>query len=153
MDVGPAVSLLTDDDIFLFNEGSHFRLADKLGAHVIERDGLEGTYFAVWAPDAEQVSLIGEFNGWDRGSHRLRPRAQSGIWKVFSPKIGRGTLYKFHIASRFRGYRADKADPFSIFNEIPPKTASIVWDLEYRWNDIDWMAARRQKTGLDKPMA
>jgi 1,4-alpha-glucan branching enzyme len=153
MDAARAVSLLTDDDIFLFNEGSHFRLADKLGAHIVERDGLSGTYFAVWAPNAEQVSVIGDFNGWNRASHRLRPRAQSGIWEGFFPNIGRGTLYKLHIASKFQGYRADKADPFSIFNEVPPKTASIVWDLDYSWNDSDWMAIRHEKNRLDKPMA
>ncbi|MBM4262049.1 MAG: 1,4-alpha-glucan branching protein GlgB [Deltaproteobacteria bacterium] len=153
MDGPQTITLLTDDDLFLFNEGSHFRLADKLGAHGVERDGQRGTYFAVWAPDAERVSVVGDFNGWDGANHRLRPRAQSGIWEGFLPNIGRGTLYKFHVASRFHGYRADKADPFSFFNEIPPKNASIVWDLDYDWNDHSWMAGRRQKNGLDKPMA
>jgi len=153
MDQGQAASLLTDTDVFLFNEGSHFRLADKFGAHVIEHEGVRGTCFAVWAPNADAVSVIGGFNGWDRSSHRLVPRAQSGIWEGFFPGIERGTLYKYHVSSRFNGYRVDKADPVSIFNEVPPKTASIVWDLEYSWNDADWMASRRTKSGLDKPMA
>jgi 1,4-alpha-glucan branching enzyme len=148
-----ATSLLTDDDIYLFNEGSHFRLSDKLGARVMTRDGTTGAYFAVWAPNAEQVFLMGDFNGWDKAQHRLHPKGQSGIWEGFLPQIGKGTLYKYHIVSRFNGYRVDKADPFSIFNEIPPKTASIVWDLDYSWGDEEWMTTRRQKNHLDKPMA
>jgi 1,4-alpha-glucan branching enzyme len=149
----PTFSLLTDDDGFLFNEGNHFRLYDKLGAHGVSRDGEEGTYFAVWAPDAEAVSVIGVFNGWDKTSHRLTPKGQTGIWEGFLPGIAKGTLYKYHIASRFQLYRVDKADPFSIFNETPPKTASIVWDLDYNWGDHDWMMTRQQKNRLDKPMA
>jgi 1,4-alpha-glucan branching enzyme len=145
-------SLLTDDDIYLFNEGSHFRLYDKFGAHSIEEAGVSGSYFAVWAPDAEQVSVIGDFNGWNKNSHLLQPKGQSGIWHGFLPGLGKGTLYKYHIASRFNGYQVDKADPFSLFNEIPPKTASIVWDLDYSWGDEQWMATRRQHSGLDKPM-
>jgi 1,4-alpha-glucan branching enzyme len=148
-----AISLLTDNDLYLFNEGSHFRLYDKLGAHVVTHAGTSGTYFAVWAPDAEQVSVIGDFNGWNNRSHRLYPKGQSGIWEGFLPNIGKGTLYKYHIASRFNGYRVDKADPFSIFNEVPPKTASIVWDLDYSWGDQEWLASRRQRNGLDRPMA
>jgi 1,4-alpha-glucan branching enzyme len=147
------LSLLTDNDLYLFNEGSHFRLSSKLGAHVINNEGTSGTYFAVWAPNAEQVSVIGDFNGWNKGSHRLGPKGQSGIWEGFFPDIGKGTLYKYHIVSRFNGYQVDKADPFSIFNEIPPKTASIVWDLDYQWGDHEWMATRRQRGGLAKPLA
>jgi 1,4-alpha-glucan branching enzyme len=147
------LSLLTDNDLYLFNEGSHFRLSSKLGAHVINNEGTSGTYFAVWAPNAEQVSVIGDFNGWNKSSHRLGPKEQSGIWEGFFPDIGKGTLYKYHIVSRLNGYRVDKADPFSIFNEIPPKTASIVWDLDYHWGDQEWMATRRQRSGLAKPLA
>jgi len=149
----PTVSLLTDDDSYLFNEGSHFRLYHKLGAHVVTRGESSGTYFAVWAPDAEQVSVIGDFNGWRPDSHQLSPKGRSGIWEGFFPDIGKGTLYKYHIASRFRLYRVNKADPFSFFNEIPPKTASIVWDLEYNWGDRGWMTDRHQRNRLDKPLA
>ena len=147
------MSLLTDNDLYLFNEGSHFRLYDKLGARVVTHAGTSGTYFAVWAPNAEQVSVIGDFNGWDKRRHRLSPKGQSGIWEGFFPGVGKGTLFKYHIVSRFNGYRVDKADPFSIFNETPPKTASIVWDLDYHWGDHEWMASRRQHNALDKPMA
>ena len=147
------MSLLTDHDLYLFNEGSHFRLYDKLGARVVTHAGTSGTYFAVWAPNGEQVSVIGDFNGWDKRSHRLSPKGQSGIWEGFFPGVGKGTLFKYHIVSRFNGYRVDKADPFSIFNETPPKTASIVWDLDYHWGDHEWMASRRQHNALDKPMA
>jgi len=146
-------SLLTAHDSYLFNEGSHFRLYDKLGAHIITDNGVSGTYFAVWAPDAEAVSVIGEFNGWNKASHRLAPKAHTGIWEGFFLDVGKGALYKYHIASRFQAYRVDKADPFSLFNEIPPKTASIVWDLDFAWSDRQWMAARHQINRLDKPMS
>jgi 1,4-alpha-glucan branching enzyme len=146
-------SLITDDDSHLFNEGSHFRLYDKLGAHVAQQAGESGTYFAVWAPNAEQVSVIGNFNDWDKTRQPLSPKASTGIWEGFVPGIGKGSLYKYHIRSRVSGYRVDKADPFSSFNEIPPKTASIVWDLDYQWNDQEWMAKRQQHNRLDKPMS
>jgi len=146
-------SLLSDDDAYLFNEGSHFRLYDKFGARVVSHGEKSGTYFAVWAPNAERVSVIGDFNDWQKGSHQLMPRGQSGIWEGFFPGVGKGALYKYHIESRALGYRVDKADPFSIFNETPPKTASIVWDLDYPWGDREWMATRHQRNRVDKPMS
>ena len=148
----PIISLLNEDDLYLFNQGSHFRLYEKLGAHLIAGENT-GTYFAVWAPDAEQVFVIGDFNQWHRDSHALMPKGQSGIWEGFFPDMGKGALYKYRIVSRFNGYRVDKADPLSIFNEVPPKTASIVWDLDYTWGDREWMAGRHQRNRLDKPMA
>ena len=148
----PIISLLNDDDLYLFNQGSHFRLYEKLGAHLIAGEN-PGTYFAVWAPDAEQVFVLGDFNQWHRDSHALMPKGQSGIWEGFFPDMGKGALYKYRIVSRFNGYRVDKADPLSIFNEVPPKTASIVWDLDYAWDDHEWMANRHQRNRLDKPMA
>ena len=141
-------SLITDDDSHLFNEGSHFRLYDKLGAHVVHHEGQTGTYFAVWAPNAQEISVIGNFNDWNKSRQRLSPKGSTGIWEGFFPAIGKGTLYKYHIVSRQSGYRVDKADPFSCFNEIPPKTASIVWDLDYQWHDQDWMAKRHQRNRL-----
>ena len=147
------ITLLTKDDLYLFNEGTHFRLYERLGAHSITLNNQKGTYFAVWAPGARQVSVAGDFNGWDRSSHPLQPRGQSGIWEGFIPGIDNGALYKYHITSRYKGYRTDKADPFAIYNEIPPKTASIVWGLEYTWGDQEWMDERRQCNGLDDPVA
>ena len=94
-------SLLTDDDLYLFNEGSHLRLYEKLGSHPVTVDGIDGTYFAVWAPNAERVSVIGDFNGWDRGSHSLRARGQSGIWEGFVPGVRAGVRYKYWIESRY----------------------------------------------------
>jgi len=147
------VTRLSEDDLYLFNQGSHFRLYEKLGAHLMTAEGTDGTYFAVWAPDAERVCVAGSFNDWDKTSHALRPRGTSGIWEGFIPGVGHGTLYKYHIVSRHHGYRVDKTDPFSVFNEIPPKAASIVWDLEYPWDDQEWMAAREGRNALNAPIA
>jgi len=104
------VSLLTDDDLFLFNEGNHFRLYEKLGSHPMTVDKVAGTYFAVWAPDAEKVFVMGDFNGWNKSSHPLGSRGQSGIWEGFIPGVDQGALYKYHIHSRYQGYQVDKAD-------------------------------------------
>jgi 1,4-alpha-glucan branching enzyme len=155
---GPATSerpfsLLTEDDLYLFNEGSHTRLWEKLGAHLVTVEGVVGTFFAVWAPSAERVSVIGDFNGWDPGPHRLHPRGTSGIWEGFVPEVGKGALYKFHVVSKYGGYRVDKADPFALFCETSPKTGCIVWDLDYTWGDREWMAARSGRNALDAPAA
>ncbi|MBM4332402.1 MAG: 1,4-alpha-glucan branching protein GlgB [Deltaproteobacteria bacterium] len=147
------ITLLSEDDLFLFNQGSHFRLYEKLGAHRLKREGLEGTYFAVWAPDAEQVFVTGDFNGWNKSSHPLGSRGRSGIWEGFIPGVERGTHYKYHIKSRYKGYRVDKTDPFSFFNEVPPKTASVVWDLEYIWEDGEWMQKRAGHNSRTAPLA
>ncbi|HUP44299.1 MAG TPA: 1,4-alpha-glucan branching protein GlgB [Thermoanaerobaculia bacterium] len=144
---------LTDWDLYLFNEGSHHNLWEKLGAHMVERDGVAGTSFGVWAPNAEQVSVIGGFNHWDPRAHRLDQRGDSGIWERWIPEIGKGTIYKFHIVSRHGGFRVDKADPFGVHHETPPRTGSIVWDLDYEWNDADWMKNRAAKNSFDAPMS
>jgi 1,4-alpha-glucan branching enzyme len=146
-------TVLSKEDLYLFNEGSHFHLYRKLGAHPVIRNGIAGTCFSVWAPNADQVSVIGSFNDWAEDAHVLCPREESGIWEGFLPGVGRGTLYKFHIRSRFNGYEVDKTDPFALFNEIPPKTASIVWDLDYAWRDEKWMASRNQRNALDAPIS
>ncbi|MBI3328521.1 MAG: 1,4-alpha-glucan branching protein GlgB, partial [Nitrospinae bacterium] len=147
------MTLLTDDDLYLFNEGTHLRLYEKLGAHPLTIDGMEGTYFAVWAPDAVRVGVMGDFNGWDKARHPLCSRGQSGIWEGFVPGVGKGAPYKYYIVSRHNGYRVDKADPFAVYHEVPPKTASIVWDLAYTWGDREWMANRSSHNALDAPIA
>ena len=147
------MTLLTQDDLYLFNEGSHFRLYEKLGAHPMTVAGEEGTYFAVWAPDAKQVFVVGDFNGWDKGGHPLQARGHSGIWEGFVPGVGKGTLYKYHIVSKYKRYRVDKADPFAFYSEVPPKTASVAWDLDYSWGDQDWMAGRGIHNALGAPIA
>ncbi len=146
-------TLLTEDDLYLFNEGSHFRLQDKLGAHLLTLDGVAGTYFAVWAPGAEQVYVVGDFNGWAKGTNPLRPRGQSGIWEGFLPGVGKGARYKYHVVSRYGGYRVDKADPFALYAELPPQTGSVVWDLDHAWQDEAWMAERRRRNALDAPIS
>jgi 1,4-alpha-glucan branching enzyme len=140
---------LTADDLYLFAEGTHGRLASKLGAHVRP----DGTSFAVWAPNAERVSVIGDFNGWDTGSAPLEPVASSGIWSGRIDGAHEGQTYKFHIRSRHDGYRVDKADPFAFRAETPPKTGSIVWDLAYDWGDAEWLATRVERNGLSAPMS
>jgi 1,4-alpha-glucan branching enzyme len=148
------VSLLTDNDIYLFKQGSHFRLHHKLGAHLLTLDGTEGTHFAVWAPNAERVAVMGDFNQWDNHSHPLEVREDgSGIWEGFVSGVTRGANYKYHIESRYNGYRVDKGDPFAFWWECPPKTASVVWDLEYEWGDGEWMKSRSSYNSLEAPWA
>jgi 1,4-alpha-glucan branching enzyme len=147
------VSLLSDDDLYLFNEGNHYQLYDKLGAHPRVIDGAAGTHFAVWAPNAREVSVTGDFNGWNKSSHPLRQRGKSGIWEGFINGIGTGAVYKYHLVSHVRKYTVDKADPFAFYAETPPKTASIVRDLAYDWGDADWMAKRQKNNALDAPFS
>ena len=107
------VSPVTDHDIYLFKEGNHFQLHEKLGSHLMNVNGEEGVHFSVWAPNAASVSVSGDFNSWDKGSHILKARQDnSGIWEGFIPGIGNGTAYKYHIVSRHNDYRVDKSDPF-----------------------------------------
>jgi 1,4-alpha-glucan branching enzyme len=147
------VTLLSEHDLFLFNEGSHFRLYEKLGSHLLSAGEGQGTYFAVWAPDAEQVCVMGDFNDWNKTKHPLKPRDRSGIWEGVIPEAVKGARYKYHIVSRYNDYRVDKADPFGIYNETPPETVSIVWDLEYTWNDQAWMAKRDSHNSSDAPIS
>jgi 1,4-alpha-glucan branching enzyme len=146
--------LLTEHDIYLFKEGTHSRLYEKLGSHPAQIDGIEGVYFAVWAPNAESVSVIGDFNGWNRESHKLGVRwDSSGIWEGFIPGVKSGALYKYHIISRYNNFSVEKRDPFAFSSEIPPKTASVVWDLKYQWGDQAWMTERRKSNALNAPMS
>jgi 1,4-alpha-glucan branching enzyme len=153
-DVIKGVSLLTEQDIYLFKEGNHFHLYEKLGSHLMDVEGEAGTLFAVWAPNAESVSVVGDFNGWNPELHPLDVRWDaSGIWEGFIPGVGQGSLYKYHIASKVNGYVVDKGDPFAFSWELSPKTASVVWDLAYRWNDSAWMESRGEKHSLDAPLS
>jgi 1,4-alpha-glucan branching enzyme len=147
------VSLLSEDDIFLFNEGNHFDLYHKLGSHPLRHGNVEGTVFSVWAPNAEAVSVKGDFNGWSGATHQLRPRGQSGIWEGFIANVGKGTLYKYDIASRINGHRVEKTDPFAVHCEVAPKTATVVWDLDYEWGDGYWMSERGRRNRLDAAMS
>jgi 1,4-alpha-glucan branching enzyme len=146
-------TLLTDDDLHWFNEGSHLHLHDKLGSHIVRRGDDSGVYFAVWAPNAASVHVMGSFNDWNKGSHPLRPRGSSGIWEGFISDLGRGTNYKYHIVSRNQGYQVDKADPVGIHHEIPPATGTVVWDLEYAWQDQSWMGGRGDRQKLCSPIS
>ncbi|WJS93784.1 1,4-alpha-glucan branching protein GlgB [Flavobacterium johnsoniae] len=147
-----AHSLFTDFDIDLFKAGKHFKLYEKLGAHLTEVNGVKGVYFAVWAPTAHSVSVVGDFNYWNSGEHVLNVRwDSSGIWEGFIPEISKGALYKYKIQSSINGVVTEKADPFALYCEKPPHTASVVWDLDYKWKDENWMQNRKDKNGLDKP--
>ena len=147
-------SLLTDHDIYLFKEGNFFRSYEKLGSHIATAGDRKGVYFAVWAPNAESVSVIGDFNYWDPAANPLGVRwDSSGIWEGFIPDIGKGELYKYHIASKHQGYRIEKGDPFSFYWEVSPKTASIVWDLAYEWHDKEWMDNRYKQNSLTSPVS
>ena len=146
-------TLLTDYDIHLFKEGKHYSLYNKLGSHIMEYMGTTGVYFAVWAPNAEKVSVMGDFNNWDKESHQMRGRSdESGIWEVFIPEAKKGTLYKYFIKSR-NGYEAEKGDPYAFSWETPPNTASMVWDLENTWNDKSWLKDRKEKAGKPQPFS
>ncbi|HEV2316141.1 MAG TPA: 1,4-alpha-glucan branching protein GlgB [Thermoplasmata archaeon] len=140
-------------DLHLFNEGRHLQLYDRLGAHPVADGSERSTRFAVWAPNAERVSLIGDFNDWTKGHDLLDPRGSSGIFEGTVEGIGRADRYKFHIESRYRGYRVDKADPFGFRHETPPATASVVWDLGFDWHDAGWMGQRASRSALDAPVA
>jgi 1,4-alpha-glucan branching enzyme len=144
-------AILTDQDLYLFNEGTHRRLYEKLGAHPTAMDGVAGTYFAVWAPNAERVAVMGDFNQWNKWSHGLQATSSSGIWQGFVPGVGHGSAYKYRIGSREHVYQVDKADPFAFATEQPPKTASVVCDLAYAWADQNWMDDRRKRNALDAP--
>ena len=143
---------LGEQDLYYFREGTHARLYRLLGAHPASVGGVAGVRFAVWAPNAEKVSVIGDFNGWNKDAHPMTRRPDSsGIWETFVPGVERGAAYKYHVVSRYGGYRVDKSDPFAFFFETPPRTASRFWTLEYEWGDAEWMARRAAANSLDAP--
>lgn len=153
MEKTTAYSLFSDFDIHLFREGKHYELYKKLGSHLIETNGQKGVYFAVWAPNAEYLSVIGDFNGWDKGANPLFNRwDSSGIWEGFIPNAQKGQTYKYYIKSN-NGAELEKGDPFAKMWEVPPKTASVIWDHEYKWKDSKWMKGRKKNNGLNQPIS
>lgn len=149
-----AHSLLTDFDSNLFKSGKHFNLHEKLGSFPVTHEGTEGTHFAVWAPNATTVQVIGDFNYWNGEGYELYPRWDgTGIWEGFVPEIGKGTVYKYRIHSNNHGQVLEKGDPFAIHWEVPPKTASIVWDIDYKWKDSKWLKKRKTSNQLGQPFS
>jgi 1,4-alpha-glucan branching enzyme len=143
---------LTEQDIYHFREGTYFRAYERLGAHALERDGRPATHFAVWAPNASAVSVVGDFNGWERRRDPLAPRQDSsGIWEGTIEDVGPGALYKYHVVAGDGHGATDKADPYALRAELPPRTASVVWDLDYEWQDASWMRARGAANSLSAP--
>ncbi len=144
---------MTGDDIHLFNEGTHYRLYEKLGAHPAVVKGKTGVHFAVWAPNARGVFVTGDFNGWNKKSHPMRPRGNSGIWEVFLPELEPGCAYKYFIQSHHRAFETEKVDPFGFQHEVSPSTASIVATHDHVWEDADWMRKRKQNNDLSAPIS
>ncbi len=150
----PPPPFLSEEDLFLFHEGSHFHAQNRLGSHPGELGGAgAGTHFAVFAPAAASVFVVGDFNGWQGGAHPLVPRGDAGVWEGFVPGVGEGDVYKYRIVSRFRGYTVDKADPYAFRHELPPRTASIVTKLDFSWTDTEWMASRRDRQRPSSPLS
>jgi 1,4-alpha-glucan branching enzyme len=147
-----AFSLLTQEDLRRLANGTHSSLYTKLGAHPVSLPGMEGVYFAVWAPHARAVSVVGDFNGWQTGAHRLERCCGSGVWEVFVPGVRRGSNYKFRLVTP-GGQVVEKADPFAFHAEVPPRSASAVWDLDYQWNDAAWMTERRRQDWRARPIS
>jgi 1,4-alpha-glucan branching enzyme len=146
--------VLSDFDLHIFAEGTDLRTYDKLGAHLTQRGGVAGVFFAVWAPNASRVSVIGDFNSWDGSRHPMRARGLTGLWELFIPGLGEGEKYKFEVRSRSGEYIVRKSDPYAFYAEVRPNTASIVFDLDkYEWGDSDWMASRAEHNSFEKAIS
>ena len=146
--------VLSDFDLQLIAEGTHEDQYEKLGAHELTLNGVEGVVFAVWAPNAIRVSVVGDFNQWDGRRHMMRVRGSTGVWEIFIPGLRQGTVYKFEVKSRYKGYLALKADPYAFFSEVRSKTASVVWNLDkYQWSDEEWMHARQSRNWFESPVS
>ncbi len=141
------------EDMYFFNQGTHYKLYNKLGAHLVEINGTPGTLFRVWAPNAKYVSVIGEFNGWNRGSNSMYALGHSGVWETFIPHTPAGCIYKYFISSHANNYEVEKMDPFGFHHEVPPKSASVTTSLEYKWNDKNWMSKRQNYNSLHSPIS
>ncbi|MFO7537903.1 MAG: 1,4-alpha-glucan branching enzyme, partial [Chloroflexota bacterium] len=147
-------SMLSDFDTYLMAEGTHLYVYEKLGAHLVEIDGVAGVRFAVWAPNALRVSVVGDFNNWDGRRHPMRFHHHSGVWEIFVPSLQEGELYKYEIKTRYMGYVATKSDPVGFAAELRPNTASKVWDIgRYQWNDDEWVNKRAERQAVDRPIS
>jgi len=145
---------ITDFDLHLFGEGRHYKIYEKLGAHILQMNGIKGVHFALWAPNVKGVSVIGDFNRWNKKTHPMKPRGSSGIWELFIPGIGEGEIYKFWVRSRFGNYTEEKADPFGFYFEVRPKSATIVYDIDkFKWTDHEWLSEREKKNWLGSPIS
>lgn len=145
---------LTDFDSHLMAEGTHLHIYDRLGAHIIELNGVKGVLFAVWAPNAQRVSVVGNFNNWDGRRHPMRFHPANGIWELFVPALGEGEIYKFEIKTHYHGYMVTKADPVGFATEMRPKNASVVWDInKHDWQDEAWMNGRAERHDVKKPIS
>jgi len=146
--------VLSEFDLYLMAEGTHHDQYEKLGAHEMTVQGVRGVLFALWAPNAIRVSVIGDFNHWDGRRHMMRVRGSTGIWEIFIPGLGQGAVYKFEVKSRFKGFLTQKADPYGFFSEVRPKSASVVWNLDrYSWSDKKWMKARQERNWFESPIS
>ncbi|NWF97792.1 MAG: 1,4-alpha-glucan branching protein GlgB [Nitrospirae bacterium] len=146
--------VLGDFDLYLIGEGTHLNSYEKLGAHIIKHNGIEGTHFAVWAPNAKRVSIIGDFNNWDSRRHQMRVLGSSGIWEIFIPGLGEGEIYKFEILAKNGKDVFVKSDPYAFYSELRPKSASIVWNInKYQWNDSEWINKRKEINLLESPVS
>ncbi len=146
--------VLTDFDLHLLAEGTHYRNYERLGAHLQTHRGFRGVHFAVWAPNAERVSVVGNFNHWDGRRHPMGNRGATGVWELFVPDLSHGEVYKYEVKSRHHGYLVQKSDPYGFAAELRPKTASVVWDVgQFCWHDQEWLATRAKRQGLDQPIA
>ena len=144
---------LSDLDLHLFNEGNHYDIYEKLGAHVREIEGIQGVNFAVWAPNAQSISVVGDFNDWDARRNPMRKRIPSGIWELFIPELKPGEIYKFRVTD-CHGQQVEKSDPFGFYSELPPRTASVISELDgYQWNDDRWMEKRKGENPLERPIS
>lgn len=147
-------SLFSSDDVYYFKEGTHYRLFDKLGSHHVEFKGKKGVYFAVWAPNAKYISVISDFNHWNRKSHPLKLRSdESGIWEGFIEGVNEGSVYKYYLESHFDDFKQEKSDPYAFFWEVAPKSSSRTWKLEYEWSDREWMETRHKNNALNAPIS
>ena len=145
--------VLSDFDLHLFSQGQHQQAYEKLGAHIMEINAVKGTHFAVWAPNAKAVAVVGDFNAWDNRRHPMRVLGQSGVWEIFIPEIGEGEIYKFVIRAQ-NGHVLEKADPYAFYAELRPKTGSVVWNInKYKWKDSKWLKERAKSQNLDKAVS